>query len=83
MTEPSARATRATGGTDAWSIPAYLLAGMLLGGVPGLLLDRLFATSYLLLLGLLVGTGLAGYLIWFRLEADARASEARREGRRP
>ncbi len=50
----------------AWGIVSYLLAGLLTFGGLGLLLDRLLGTSWLVLVGLLAGTGLAFYVIWFR-----------------
>ncbi|UER54952.1 AtpZ/AtpI family protein [Kineosporiaceae bacterium SCSIO 59966] len=50
----------------AWSVPAYLLSGMAGYGFLGWLLDRWLGTSWLVLVGVLVGTALAGYLIWLR-----------------
>jgi ATP synthase protein I len=50
----------------AWSIVSYLLAGLLTFGGIGLLLDRWLGTSWLVLVGMLAGTALAFYLIWFR-----------------
>jgi len=55
-----------TGPGDAWSIVAYLLSGMIVWGGVGLLLDRWLGTSLLTLLGLLVGTAAATYLVWVR-----------------
>jgi ATP synthase protein I len=51
---------------QAWSLVSYLLAGLLTFGGLGLLLDRWLGTSWLVLVGLLTGAGLAFYLIWFR-----------------
>jgi ATP synthase protein I len=50
----------------AWGIVSYLLAGLLTFGGLGLLLDRWLGTSWLVLVGMLAGAGLAFYLIWFR-----------------
>jgi F0F1-type ATP synthase assembly protein I len=50
----------------AWSVPAYLLAGMVLYGGIGWLLDRWLGTSLLVLVGVLSGAALAVYLIWLR-----------------
>jgi F0F1-type ATP synthase assembly protein I len=50
----------------AWGIVSYLLAGLLTFGGIGLLLDHVLGTSWLVLLGMLAGAGLAFYLIWFR-----------------
>jgi F0F1-type ATP synthase assembly protein I len=55
------------GSTDPWSIVAYLLSGMLIWGGAGWLLDRWLGTSFLVLIGLLIGTGLSLYLIYVRL----------------
>jgi F0F1-type ATP synthase assembly protein I len=51
---------------QAWSLVSYLLAGLITFGGLGLLLDRWLGTSWLVLVGLLAGAGLAFYLIWFR-----------------
>ncbi len=62
------RGGRVSGGlSDPWSIVAYLLSGMLVWGGAGWLLDRWLGTSFLVLVGLLLGTGLAIYLIYIRL----------------
>jgi ATP synthase protein I len=57
---------RRRGPEDAWSIVAYLLSGMLLWGGGGWLLDRWLGTQFFVLVGLLVGTALAVYLIYVR-----------------
>jgi F0F1-type ATP synthase assembly protein I len=64
-----ARAARqpSAGTTDPWSIVAYLLSGMLLWGGAGWLLDRWLGTSFLVLIGLLIGVALSLYLIYLRL----------------
>jgi hypothetical protein len=51
---------------QAWRAFAYLLAGPLLYGGIGLLLDRWWGTSFLLPVGIVAGMGLSLYLIWFR-----------------
>ncbi len=58
---------RSSGGVDPWSVTAYLLSGMLLGGGGGWLLDRWLDTSFLVAVGLLLGTALAFYRIFFNL----------------
>ncbi|SEF91867.1 Putative F0F1-ATPase subunit Ca2+/Mg2+ transporter [Thermomonospora echinospora] len=50
----------------AWSIPSYLLSGMAVYGGIGWLLDRWLGTSALLPIGILVGLGLALYLVYHR-----------------
>jgi ATP synthase protein I len=49
-----------------WSIFGYLLSGLLFWGGVGWAADRFFNTSYLTLIGLLVGMGGALYLVWLR-----------------
>lgn len=69
--DPRERATPArqpsAGATDPWSIVAYLLSGMLLWGGAGWLLDRWLGTSFLVLVGLLIGVALSLYLVYVRL----------------
>lgn len=49
-----------------WTIFGYLLSGLLFWGGVGWALDKWLATSFLLLIGLLVGMGGALYLVWLR-----------------
>jgi ATP synthase protein I len=49
-----------------WSIFGYLLSGLLFWGGVGWAADRFFNTTYLTLIGLLVGMGGALYLVWLR-----------------
>ena len=49
-----------------WSIFGYLLSGLLFWGGVGLGLDKWLGTSYLLLVGLLLGMGASLYLVWLR-----------------
>jgi ATP synthase protein I len=49
-----------------WTIFGYLLSGLLFWGGVGWAADRFFETSYLTLIGLLVGMGGALYLVWLR-----------------
>lgn len=53
-------------GPDAWSAFGYLVAGIGLYGGIGWLLDRWLETSFLLPIGIVVGLGLALYLIFKR-----------------
>ncbi|WP_084960818.1 AtpZ/AtpI family protein [Thermoactinospora rubra] len=48
----------------AWSVPSYLLAGMAIYGGIGWLLDRWLGTSAFFLIGIVLGTVLAGYLCY-------------------
>ncbi len=54
------------GSGDAWSITAYLLAGMLVWGGAGWLLDRWLGTAVFVPVGLLAGMALAMYLVYVR-----------------
>ena len=49
-----------------WSIFGYLLSGLLFWGGLGWLIDKWIGKSYFLLPGLLIGTGVAFYLVWLR-----------------
>jgi ATP synthase protein I len=49
-----------------WSIFGYLLSGLLFWGGVAWGLDKWLGTSYLLLVGLLLGMGASLYLVWLR-----------------
>jgi ATP synthase protein I len=49
-----------------WSIFGYLISGLLFWGGIGCAGDRWLGTTYLTLVGLLVGAGGAIYLVWLR-----------------
>jgi ATP synthase protein I len=49
-----------------WTIFGYLLSGLLFWGGVGYAADKWLNTSYLTLVGLLVGMGGAIYLVWLR-----------------
>ena len=49
-----------------WTIFGYLLSGLLFWGGAGWALDTWLGTTYLVLIGLLVGMGGAIYLVWLR-----------------
>lgn len=63
---PTGRPTGGPPGGDAWSIVSYLLAGLLVWGGAGWLLDRWLGTRFLVLVGLLVGAAAATYLVYLR-----------------
>lgn len=50
----------------AWTILGYLLSGLLFWGGVGYLADKFFNTSYLVLIGLMMGMGGGLYLVWLR-----------------
>jgi ATP synthase protein I len=49
-----------------WTIFGYLLSGLLFWGGVGYAGDKWLGTTYLTLIGLLVGMGGALYLVWLR-----------------
>jgi ATP synthase protein I len=49
-----------------WTIFGYLLSGLLFWGGIGWALDRWLGTTFLTLIGLLLGMGGALYLVWLR-----------------
>ena len=63
------RVDSAMGGRSAdtaTGVTSYLLAGPLGFGAAGYGLDRWWGTSFLVAIGVLVGMGLALYVIWLR-----------------
>lgn len=54
----------------AWNLVSYLLAGVLAFGLPGWLLDRWLGTSWLVLVGGVLGAALAFVTIWVRYGTD-------------
>ena len=53
-------------GNALWSIFGYLISGLLFWGGVGWAGDHFLGTTYLTLVGLLVGAAGALYLIWLR-----------------
>ena len=49
-----------------WSIFGYLISGQIVWGGIGFALDRWLGTSFLVLVGLLLGMGSSIYLVWLR-----------------
>lgn len=49
-----------------WTIFGYLLSGLIFWGGLGWAADKWFGTTYLVLIGLLVGISGAIYLVWLR-----------------
>ena len=49
-----------------WTIFGYLLSGLLFWGGAGYAADNWLGTTYLTLIGILVGMGGALYLVWLR-----------------
>lgn len=64
--EPTTHSQFVHGAYPAISVLSYLLAGPLTFGLMGWGVDRLIGTSFLLVVGLLAGMGLAFYVIWLR-----------------
>jgi len=53
-----------------WSIVGYLLSGLMIWGGIGWGLDRWLGTTYLVLVGMLLGAGSSIYLVWLRFGRD-------------
>lgn len=67
-----------------WSVPSYLLTGAGLFGGLGWLVDGWLGTSFLVAVGVVVGLGLALYVIWIRyVSPPAGGSQGRPSGRGP
>jgi len=49
---------------DPWQAFSYLVAGVLLYGGLGWLADRWLGTSYLVAIGILLGAGLGGFMVF-------------------
>ena len=66
--ERSSDSRRSSRGEESalWSIFGYLISGQIVWGGIGWLLDRWLGTSYLILVGLLLGMGSSIYLVWLR-----------------
>ncbi len=59
-------------GGDPWHAVGYLVAGVFFYGALGWLADRWLGTSFLVVVGILVGTGLGIYLTIVRFDALPR-----------
>lgn len=64
--KPSTHSEFVHGAYPAISVISYLVAGPLTFGLMGWGADQLLGTSFLLVVGLLFGMGLAFYVIWLR-----------------
>jgi ATP synthase protein I len=61
-----------SGHGDPWLAFGYLVSGVLMYGLIGWALDQWWDTSFLVVVGILVGAGLGMYMTWARFrEADA------------
>ncbi|WP_109473825.1 AtpZ/AtpI family protein [Ornithinimicrobium cavernae] len=65
-TEPEHTPGYAAQTNIATDVIAYLLAGPLLGGGTGFLLDRWLDLTFFIVIGLLAGMALSMYVIWNR-----------------
>ena len=50
----------------AWNVLSYLLAGLLGFGLPAWFLDQWLGTTWIVLVGILLGMAVAMITIWFR-----------------
>ena len=63
---PDHRASSRRDDNAIWTIVGYMHSGLIFWGGAGFFADKFFNTSYLTLIGVLVGMGGALYLIWLR-----------------
>lgn len=56
--------------TAAWNVLSYLLAGLVGFGLPAWFLDQWLGTTWIVLIGILLGTTVAMTTIWFRYGTD-------------
>jgi F0F1-type ATP synthase assembly protein I len=62
---------------DPWHAFGYLTSGVLFYGLVGWLLDRWLGTTYLVVIGILLGAGLGMYLTWSRFRPRESTEERR------
>ena len=55
---------------DPWHAFGYLVSGVLVYGLVGWLADRWLGTSFLTVLGILLGAGVGIYMTWSRFNRD-------------
>lgn len=60
---------------DPWNAFGYLVAGVLMYGLVGGLLDRWLGTSFLVVIGILFGAGLGLYMTWVRFNANGHGEQ--------
>ncbi len=63
---PDDDASPTTAQGDPWHAFGYLVSGVLVYGLLGLVVDRLIATSFLVVVGILLGAGLGLWMTWAR-----------------
>lgn len=67
----------------AWNVLSYLLAGLLGFGLPAWLLDRWLGTSWIVAIGILLGTAVAMLTIWVRYGTGGREAGTASPGPAP
>lgn len=60
---------------DPWQAFGYLVGGVFFYGLVGWLLDRWLGTSYLVVVGILVGAALGMFLTWRRIQIPPDGDE--------
>ena len=63
-----------SGHGDPWLAFGYLVSGVLMYGLIGWALDQWWDTSFLVVVGILVGAGLGLYMTWARFRETERGS---------
>jgi ATP synthase protein I len=77
---PSARPDEIPSG-DPWLAFGYLVSGVLLYGLIGWFLDRWLGTSFLVVVGILVGITLGMLMTWWRFRAPVTTRSPHHETR--
>lgn len=74
MTDPSRRDPGWEGMGTGWAVVSTLVAGILIWGGIGYLIDRLLGTpSWFLATGMILGAGGSVYLIWLKYGRENRS----------
>jgi ATP synthase protein I len=64
-----------SGHGDPWLAFGYLVSGVLMYGLIGWALDQWWGTSFLVVVGILVGAGLGIYMTWARFRETGADSQ--------
>ncbi|MFB9312462.1 AtpZ/AtpI family protein [Nocardioides plantarum] len=73
MSKPDDELTQDSPRGDPWLAFGYLVAGVLLYGGVGWLLDRWWGTSFMIVIGILLGVALALYQTFARFRAPTES----------
>ncbi len=80
---PSGDASQDTPHGDPWHAFGYLVAGVLVYGLLGWLVDRWLGTSFVVVIGILLGVGLGLYMTYARFNRPWQTGGPDRPVRKP